>query len=93
MDVVFAWSEAKREANLAKHRLDFVDAQRVFDGQTFTVEDARFWYGEKRYITLGLLHHMPVYIAHTCHDEEIRIISFRFATAREATRYFEEIPH
>ncbi|MGH8173030.1 MAG: BrnT family toxin [Rhodanobacteraceae bacterium] len=93
MDVAFTWSEAKRDSNIAKHGLDFVDVELVFSGGTFTVEDTRFWYGEKRYITLGLLHDTPVYIAHTAYAEEIRIISFRNATRREARIYFEEIAH
>jgi uncharacterized DUF497 family protein len=93
MDVSFTWSEAKRESNLAKHGLDVGDVARVFDGATMTVEDKRFWYGEKRYITLGLLDEAPVYIAHTEYAEEIRIISFRSATRREARTYFEEVAY
>jgi uncharacterized DUF497 family protein len=93
MDVSFTWSGAKREANLAKHRLDFADVERVFKGETYTFEDRRFWYGEKRYITLGLFHQTPVHVVHTAHDQEIRIISFRKATRREAKTYFEEIAH
>jgi uncharacterized protein len=91
MDVSFTWSEAKRESNLAKHRLDFVDVAEVFEGETVTSEDRRFWYGEKRYITLGLFHQTPVHIVHTLHDEEIRIISFRKATRSEARTWFQEI--
>ena len=56
MDVEFTWSEAKRDSNWAKHGLDFADAELVFTGETFTFEDTRFCYGERRYITLGLLH-------------------------------------
>jgi uncharacterized protein len=93
MDVRFTWSEAKRESNFAKHKLDFVDVERVFEGGTFTAEDTRFWYGEKRYVTLGLLNDTPVHIAHTAHAEEIRVISFRKATRREAEAYFKEVPH
>ena len=93
MAVRFTWSEAKRESHLAKHGLDFADAELVFDSPTFTVGDTRFWYGETRYITLGLLHYTPVYIAHTEHDEEIRIISFRNATLRETRIYFEKVAH
>jgi uncharacterized DUF497 family protein len=91
MDARFAWSDLKRASNLAKHGLDFVDAARVFDGATLTVEDTRFWYGEKRYMTLGLLDDTPVSIIHTENAEEIRIISFRHATRREACTYFNEI--
>ena len=93
MDVGFTWSEAKRASNLAKHGLDFCDLARVFDGTTMTAEDKRFWYGEKRYITLGLLDEAPVYITYTENAEEIRILSFRKATRREAQLYFEEVGH
>jgi uncharacterized protein len=51
----------------------------------------RFAYGERRFITLGLLAGVPVSIAHTETENEIRIISFRKATSREARRYFNEV--
>ena len=87
----FAWSERKRELNIKQHGLDFVDAPSVFDGFTFTFEDARFAYGEQRFETLGLLAGVPVSIVHTETDDEIRFISFRKATQREAKLYFSQI--
>ncbi|MBN8510500.1 MAG: hypothetical protein J0L57_18050 [Burkholderiales bacterium] len=39
---------------------------------TFTYEDDRFACGEQRFVTLGLLAGMPVSIAHTESDDEIR---------------------
>ena len=87
----FTWSERKRVLNLREHKLDFVDAASVFDGLTYTFEDDRFSYGEQRFITLGLLAGIPVSIAHTENDHEIRVISFRKATNREAQIYFSEI--
>jgi uncharacterized DUF497 family protein len=48
-------------------------------------------YGEQRFITLGLLAGVPVSVAHTESDDEIRIISFRKATGREARRFFNEV--
>jgi uncharacterized protein len=87
----FSWSERKRAINLKEHGLDFVDAPRVFEGLTFSYEDDRFAYGEQRFITLGLLAGVPVSIAHTETEDEIRIISFRKATSREARRYFNEV--
>jgi len=87
----FTWSETKREANLKAHGLDFVDAPRVFEGVTFTFEDDRFSYGERRFVTLGLLAGVPVSIAHTETDHEIRIISFRKATKRETNIYFTKV--
>ena len=83
--------EAKRAANLKAHGLDFVDAPRVFEGVTFTFEDDRFSYGEQRFITLGLLAGVPVSLVHTETDHEIRVISFREATNREAQIYFSQV--
>src|SRR3972149_8244170 len=53
MNVV--WDETKRRANLKKHGLDFADAAQVLAGITRTFEDARFEYGEQRFISLCML--------------------------------------
>ena len=87
----FTWSETKRAANLKAHGLDFVDAPRVFEGATYTFEDDRFSYGEQRFVTLGLLAGIPVSVVHTESEHEIRVISFRKATKREAQIYFDAI--
>ena len=87
----FTWPERKRAINLREHGLDFIDAPRVFEGATYTFEDDRFTYGEQRFETLGLLAGVPVSIVHTEIEDEIRIISFRKATKREANLYFEQI--
>ena len=79
-----AWSERKRSLNLKQHGLDIVDAHAVFAGLTFTYEDDRFSYNEQRFVTLGLLAGVPVSIVHTETAHEIRIISLRKATRREA---------
>lgn len=87
----FTWPERKRAINLREHGLDFLDAPRVFEGCTFTFEDDRFAYGEQRFATLGLLAGVAVSIVHTETDDEIRVISFRKATKREAAIYFEQV--
>jgi len=65
--------------------------ERVFAGPAFTFEDNRFAYGERRFVTLGLLKGIPVSIVHTESENEIRVISFRKATANEAAILFENI--
>ena len=87
----FTWSERKPAINLKDHGLDFVDAACVFEGATYTFEDDRFAYGEQRFETLGLLAGTPVSIVHTETVDEIRVISFRKATNREAKLYFQKI--
>ena len=87
----YEWDEPKRQANIQKHGIDFIGIDKVFAGQTVTILDARFDYGEPRFITVGLLEGDAVVIAHTETDEVIRIISVRKASKNEEISYFEEI--
>jgi uncharacterized protein len=83
------WGESKRRRNRLEHSLDFADTAAVFAGPTFTFEDDRFACGEGGFVTLGLLSGIPVSVVHTETTHEIRIISFRKATTREAAIFFE----
>jgi hypothetical protein len=85
----FEWDEAKRKSNIKKHGFDFVDAEKVFNGATFTINDDRFDYGKNRYITLGMLEGIVDVITHSEEDELIRIISIRKATKNEQKIYFK----
>jgi uncharacterized protein len=87
----FEWDEAKRESNILKHGIDFVDVKNVFEGETVTIIDDRFDYAEDRFITLGLLEGRIVVIVHTETDDVIRVISARKATKNEEVIYFKEI--
>ena len=88
---MFAWDEAKRRTNLRKHGIDFRDAENIFRGFTFTAEDTREAYGERRYLTLGLLHDQVASVTRAERGEDIRIISIRKATKNEARYYFSQI--
>lgn len=90
---MFTWDDAKRRENLDKHGIDFQDAEEIFAGYTVTAEDARESYGERRFLTLGLLHGEVVSVTHTPRgDEDDHIISIRKATKHEARFYFSQIP-
>ena len=91
LNMEFTWSKTKRATNIKAHGLDFIDAQTVFEGMTYTFEDDRFSYGEQRFVTLGLLAGITVSVVHTENQYEIRIISFRKATKRESQIYNNEI--
>ena len=88
---MFAWDETKRRANLKKHGIDFLDAEKIFSGITLTAEDTREAYGERRSLTLGLLEDQVVSVTHTERGDDIRIISIRKATKHEARYYFSQI--
>lgn len=87
----FRWSQRKRSLNPKQHGLDSVDAPAVCGGLTFTFEDDRCSCSEQRFVTPGLLAGVPVSIIHTETAHEIRIISFRQATRREAQILFDAV--
>lgn len=87
----FDWDENKRVVNLRKHGIDFVDVPLIFDGDTLTVEDDRYNYGEQRFVTFGLLQGMVTAVVHTENDDLIRVISARRATKYEQQSYFEQV--
>lgn len=89
---MFIWDEPKRQDNLEKHGIDFVDAEIIFAGFTVTAEDTREAYGEQRFLTLGLLHGEVVSVAHTPREDNDHIISIRKATKHETVFYFSQIP-
>lgn len=91
MKASFKWDEAKRQLNLKKHGIDFVDAAQVFRGHTLTVEDARFQYGEQRFVTIGQVNGRTVTVVHCDINESIRIISIRKATRHEQETFFRTL--
>jgi hypothetical protein len=48
-----SFDPAKRAEALRKRRIDFLDAERVFAGLTYTIPDQRFLYPEERFIAVG----------------------------------------
>ncbi len=84
----FEWDEDKRLENIRKHGIDFVDVPMVFDSDPVMLEDARYNYGERRFVSFGLLVGRIVAIVHTEDDGLIRIISARKASKYEQQIYF-----
>ena len=87
----FEWDEDKRLSNIAKHGFDFVGVESVFEGETVTILDNRFDYGEERFVTFGMFNGRVIAVAHTETKTIIRIISVRKATTNEEANYFREI--
>lgn len=87
----FEWDEEKRLSNITKHGFDFVGIETVFEGETVTILDNRFDYGEKRFVTFGLFDGRVAAITHTETDDLIRIINVRKATTNEEKEYFKQI--
>lgn len=76
----------KRRATIDSRGLDFQDAQVVFDGPNFEVEDLREDYGEKRIICFGMLHDRMVVVGYTPRGADRHVFSMRKANDREQAR-------
>lgn len=68
------FDRAKRISILENRGLDMAQADEIFAGKTITVEDDRIEYGEKRFITVGLLKSRMVILVWTPRGEARRII-------------------
>jgi uncharacterized DUF497 family protein len=77
----------KRRRTLAQRGLDFMRAIEIFDGSTVDLIDARGDYGELRMFTFGKLDGRYVIVVWTPRGEARRIISMRYANAREITKH------
>ena len=77
----------KNERNIRERDLSF-ELAAEFDFETARVQaDLRREYGETRYVALGSLHGRLHVLCFTETLDGIRVISFRKANDREATRY------
>ena len=89
----FEWDKVKRQANVEKHGLDFVDAAKVFDD-----EDRIFWiderknYSETRFQTIGKIFevNLIVLVVWTYRGQKRRLISARAAHSKERRLYHEK---
>ena len=74
---------------LAERGLDFALADEMFHGPdySYTTEDLRFDYGEKRYISFGLISNRLCVVVWTPRGTGRHIISMRKANDREQESY------
>jgi uncharacterized DUF497 family protein len=84
--VAITFDPRKRAATLAERGLDFKDAEVVFAGTTFEVEDNRKRYGETRIICFGVLRGRIVVIGYTPRGADRHVFSMRKANDREKAR-------
>jgi uncharacterized DUF497 family protein len=85
--VTFQWDEAKRRSNLAKHGVDFAEAENLEWDTALVAEDDRRDYGEDRFIAFAKLGNRLHCIAFTRRGNAVRVISFRKAHWKEKRFY------
>ena len=81
---------AKREWTLRERGLDFLDARLVFGGETFTFDDRRQDYGERRRITVGFLAGRMVVLGWVARGKARHVFSMRKANEREIKAYRQQ---
>lgn len=88
MNTHILWDEAKRQANLDKHGLDFVDAVMVLESPyRLDVESVRS--SEQRIQSFAYVFDVlaVLTVVHTAREDALRIVSFRPASEEERSTY------
>jgi len=87
--MLLEWDETKRQANLAKHLVDFADAVKVFEGPVFEKVQRR--HDENRVLAVGLLEDIEIVVIYTVRGKYRRIISARRANRNERQDYASQL--
>jgi uncharacterized protein len=91
---MYEWDETKRQCNVGRHGIDFLDVLPCFsDPPCLVEEDARRDYGERRFHLLCPLRGRLYQVTFTERDQDIRIISARRANKREQRHYERRTHH
>ena len=86
---MYEWDTRKAEANVEKHKIDFLDAIEVFEKQHLTVRSR--YEAEPRFVSIGPMGNRLVTVIWTQRDEVTRIISARSARPAERRAYRESV--
>ncbi len=91
MALTFEWDANKARTNLIKHGVSFEEAATVFaDLRSLTIPDPVHSTVEHRFVILGMSHRGKLLVVvHTDRGDNILIISARWASRRERSRYEE----
>ena len=90
MKTKLIWDENKRQSNMAKHGLDFADANLVLDSP-YRLDIAAIRNGEVRTQSFSYVFGKlaVLLVVHSDRGKEIRVISFRAASRIETEVYHE----
>ena len=88
MSTPILWDESKRQANLEKHGLDFVDAAMVLESP-FRLDVRSVRGGEPRMQSFAYVFDVlaVLTVVHVAREDALRIVSFRPASEVERSAY------
>jgi len=85
----YEWDDAKNQANIEKHRVDFEEVFGFRWETALQAEDCRNDYGEPRWIAIGFIGDRLHTLIYTRRDESCRVISLRKSNPRERRAHEE----
>ena len=91
INIKFEWDPNKNKENLKKHKVSFEEAKEVFyDDNAILFDDPEHSADEERFLIIGWVKNLNIYIVSHCYKENngiIRLISARKATKKEKETY------
>jgi uncharacterized DUF497 family protein len=88
MPVYYEWDENKRLLNLEQRKIDFRDADKVYESPE-KVTIMQTGYGEERYLALAPLEGRLYALVYTVRGDTVRIVSYRKARHPRETRIYD----
>ena len=86
--MIFEWDEAKRQSNIEKHGIDFVDILPAFQARDRLIfRDNRGNHTEDRYILFAPIKGRLCCAVYTIRNDTIRLITARKCNDREVKHY------
>ena len=87
-DLIIEWDDNKNEKNFKKHGIYFEDAAQIFlDENRIDEFDEEHSDYEERWKVIGMVDKVLVVI-YTERTDKLRLISARYATNKEANKYY-----
>lgn len=80
---MYEWDEAKRQANLRKHGVDFALVEQFEWEYSISAEDVVERHGEQRMISIGPIGLRLHVLVWTSREDAVRVISLRLANRQE----------
>lgn len=88
---MFEWDEEKRQINIRKHSIDFIDAKEIWQEPVIEGPSAQTYHGEERIIAIGMMEGRCITVIYTWRNEVKRLISARKARKYEQDYYEKTI--
>jgi len=85
--MLYEWDEDKRQSNIDKHGIDFIDAKDIWNDFVLELPSAQQSHAEDRLLVIGQVEGITITVIYTWRGDNRRIISARKARSYEKEDY------